>query len=260
MIFIDNVFFDMMNHFPHAYLTTNKRTLPIALVHVFVSLAKRLGLDASPINFPEKVLCHVKSPRQGDRPYHVNVFVRESSKCMIEMQDLGLHLSDPGLLHSIPNAYLSRYLDPADPSVMLLRAARNILVSYSHASHLSYDMAQGCLYLAMVIHLMFHGDVEGIGQIMRTVDLRPVDCATFLMDKLAPLLATPSRNMLEAHCKAVLEDEAIDAEIVHVRNSSQRVQYFIGLPFRHRRHGYIACTIQWDVGTFDFSLFPKDLL
>ncbi|KXN88780.1 F-box only protein 21 [Leucoagaricus sp. SymC.cos] len=242
----NNAFFDMMNHFPHAYLTTNKRTLPIALVHVFVSLARRLGLDASPINFPEKVLCHVKSHREGEQPYHVNVFVADSHKCMIQMQDLGQHLSNPHLLNTIPHAYLSRYLDPADPSVMLLRAARNILVSYSHASHIPYDLAQACLYLTMVVHLMFHGDIEGIGQIMRTVDLRPIDCATFLLDKLAPLLPSPTRILLESHCKPMLEEESIEAEMVQVRRVSQSVRYCIGLPFRHRRSGYIACIVRWD--------------
>jgi F-box protein 21 len=223
-------------------------------------LARRLSLDASPINFPEKVICHVKSRRQGDdRPCLIDVYVRDSSKCMVQIQDLRLHLSDPDLLNSIPTAYLSRYLDPADPSVMLLRAARNILVSYSHAPYLSYDVAQGCLYLTMVVHLMFHGDIEGAGQIMRTIDLRPVDCATFLMDKLATLLPAPSRLLLETHCKASLEVEATEAEKIRTRNGSPQVRYCVGLPFKHRRYGYIACTIRWDVSIFRLAVleFPE---
>jgi F-box protein 21 len=242
-----NSFFDMMNHFPHAYLTVNKRTLPIALVHVFVSLARRLGLNAFPINFPEKVLCHVKSFGEGEHPYYVNVFVSNARNCMIQIEDLGSHISDPRILNNIPHMHLVRYLDPADPSAMLLRAARNILVSYSHAAHLSYDIAQGCLYLAMVAHSMFHGDIEGIAQIMRMVDLWPVDCATFLLDKLSPLLSVPSRLLLESHCKQTLEEETVEAEMVQLRSVSQPVRYCVGLPFKHRRYEYFACIIRWDV-------------
>lgn len=244
------MFFEMLNHFPHAYLTTNKRTLPIALVHVFVSLARRLGLDASPVNFPEKVLCHVQSPREGDGPYHVNAFVDDAERCIIKIQDLGQHLSNPHVLNSIPQMYLSRYLDPADPSVMLLRAARNILVSYSHVPVIPYDVTQSCLYLAVVVHLMFHGDIESITQILRTVDLQPIDCATFLLDKLAPLLPPPTRILLESQCKHALEDEAIEAATVLARANSRPVQYCVGLPFRHRRYGYIACIVRWDVGGY----------
>lgn len=241
------MFFDVMNNFPHAYLTTNKRTLPIALVHVFVSLARRLGLDASPVNFPEKVLCHVRSPREGDGPYHINTYVSNADNCIIRMQDLRLHTSNPHILDTIPQAYLSRYLDPADPSVMLLRAARNILVSYSHVPYLPYDVAQSCLYLTVVVHLMFHGDIEGIARVLGTVNLRPVDCATFLMNRLAPLLSTPTRLLLETHCRQTLEEEAMEAAMVQTRNGPYSVQYFVGLPFRHRRYGYIACIIGWDV-------------
>ncbi|KAF9454114.1 hypothetical protein P691DRAFT_657002 [Macrolepiota fuliginosa MF-IS2] len=242
---LNNMFFDVLNHFPHTYLTTNKRTLPIALIHVFVSLARRLGLDASPVNFPEKVLCNVRSPR-GDGPYHINAFVEDAEKCIIKIQDLGLHLSDPRLLDSISQTYLSRYLDPADPSTMLLRAARNILVSYSHAPTLSYDVRQRCLYLAVVVHLMFHGDIEVIARILRAVDLRDVDCTTFLLDKLAPILPTPTKRLLETHCKIILDHEAVDATRVQTRHDSPPVQYCVGLPFRHRRYGYIACIVRWD--------------
>ncbi|KAJ3568594.1 hypothetical protein NP233_g5615 [Leucocoprinus birnbaumii] len=234
-----NVFFDMMNHFPHAYLTTNRLTLPIALIHIFVSLGRRLGLDASPINFPEKVLAHVRSHREREEPYYINAYVRDASECIISRGDLGLHLSNPDIL--IPT-----HLSPAAPSIMLLRAARNILISYSHASRLSYDMAQGCLYLAMVVHLMFHGDVEGVAQILRTVDLLPIDCSTFLMDKLAPILPPPSRMLLELHCKTALEQEAVESEKVQVRSRFEPVRYCVGLPFKHRRYGYIACIVRWD--------------
>lgn len=243
------MFIDILNHFPHAYLTSNKRTLPIALVHVFVSLARRLGLDASPINFPEKVLCHVQSPR-GDGPYHINTFVTDPEKCVVGLQDVGQHLSNPHLLGSISPTHLSQYLEPADSPSMLLRAARNILISYSNFQFIPYDVGQHCLYLALVVHLMFPSDVAVIAQILGILDVRPVNCETLLLGKLAPLLPFPMKALLESHCKGVLEDEAQQAATMHLRSASHPVQYFIGLPFRHRRYGYTACIIQWDVSTF----------
>ncbi|KAF7347690.1 F-box domain-containing protein [Mycena venus] len=59
-------FYDISNHFPHLYLTTNKRSIPISLVHIFVSLARQLGIPASPIEFPARVLAHISSPPGSD--------------------------------------------------------------------------------------------------------------------------------------------------------------------------------------------------
>lgn len=233
----------MANNFPHVYLTTNRRTLPIGLVHVFVPLARRIRLDASPVNFPQKVLCHVQSPR-GDGPYHVDTYVAGSGDCVIQMQDLLRHLSNH--VHSIPQTFLPRYLNPVDSDVMLLRAANNIRRSCWH-NRLSYDVAQSYQYLEAVIHLLFFDNIDVLAQEMDNLELCPVDCATFLWDKLAPLLSTQARTLLRIHCERTQANEALEAAMVQRRESTHAVRYFVGLPFKHRKFDYVACIIRWDV-------------
>jgi F-box protein 21 len=249
------MFFDVKNSSPHVYLTINKRTLPIGLVHVFVSLARRVGLDASPVNFPQKVLSHVRPPKEGDEPYHIDTCVTESDHCIVQRQDLLQYLSDhfPG----IPQAFLPGYLKPVGSFVMLLRAADNIRHSRWH-NRLPYDVAQSYQSLEVVIHLMFYSNIGVLAQALEHLELRPMDCAAFWLSKLAPLLSPDEKTLLEKHCEQFLENEALEAATVQRREGTQAVRYFVGLPFRHKKNDYVACIIQWDVSICFFSI-PKVL-
>jgi len=65
---------NVMNNFPHAYLTSTKETIPICLVHIFTAIATRLGLNVSPINFPGTVLAHVLPHHEGAEPIIVSIW------------------------------------------------------------------------------------------------------------------------------------------------------------------------------------------
>ncbi|EKM84117.1 hypothetical protein AGABI1DRAFT_110698 [Agaricus bisporus var. burnettii JB137-S8] len=128
---------------------------------------------------------------------------------------------------------------------MLLRAANNIRRSCWH-NRLSYDVAQSYQYLEAVIHLLFFDNIDVLAQEMDNLELCPVDCATFLWDKLAPLLSTQARTLLQIHCERTQANEALEAAMVQRRESTHAVRYFVGLPFKHRKFDYVACIIRWD--------------
>ncbi|KAJ6621183.1 hypothetical protein B0H10DRAFT_2019132 [Mycena sp. CBHHK59/15] len=219
-------FYDISNHFPHVYLTTNKRTIPISLVHVFVSLARHQGIIASPVEFPARVLVHVSSPPGAD-DFFVDVYGAETKAIISVRTDIPMMLMRLG----IPPDSLTQYISPCGAGPMLLRAARNILSSFRNDA--TRSTAQSAIYAALVSHMLSH------------VDLHPLYCATFLSD-LQPLLRPGCRRLLEQSCKNTLE---VEAQSIIVRSrSTEKVDmaYFVGMVFEHRLYRYIGCIIGWE--------------
>ena len=58
-----------MNQFPHAFLNPIRReTIPMSLVYIFVAVARRLGVQAWPANFPGVVQAHIQPADPLDAP------------------------------------------------------------------------------------------------------------------------------------------------------------------------------------------------
>lgn len=56
------------NSLPHCYLNgPDKSTIPLSLVHVFVAIARRLGLEAYYVNYPNRLLACVVPPSSPSR-------------------------------------------------------------------------------------------------------------------------------------------------------------------------------------------------
>lgn len=91
------------------------KTLPISLVYVFVAVAQRIGMEASPINYPGRVLARVSLANSPDCVF-VDVFGSLSTQNPLRLRTVDIEsTSDLGrAAHAAP---------------MLIRATHNIAAS-----------------------------------------------------------------------------------------------------------------------------------
>ncbi|KAJ7706003.1 hypothetical protein B0H17DRAFT_919198 [Mycena rosella] len=233
-------FYDISNHFPHLYLTTNKLSIPISLVHIFVSIARHpaIGVPASPVEFPARVLVHVSSPPGAD-DFLVDVYGAQTKPILSLRNDIPTMLLRLG----VPPDNLSQYVSPCGAAPMLLRAARNILSSFRNDA--SRSTTQSAIYAAVCIHLLLTNETQLVGHMLSHLDLDPIATATFLSD-LLPLLRQGCRNLLETACRSTLELEDQQAALVHPRTEEVHIAHYVGMVFEHRSYYYIGCIIGWE--------------
>ena len=228
---------NLLNHFPHRVLFNQQRTLPMSLVYVFVCIARRLGLDAFPVAFPHKVLA-VVLPLVGE-PIYVDVFDSATRPILSFSSDLPAMLQSLG----IDPATLSRWTTPAGTTVMLHRAAANILNSlemmttWSQGDHLTAHYAAYCALLlltrdARLVRALFVGGIGG-----------PLDHEVVLRGALRPILAAGAREQLDLFLAKHAEPEEGAPRSAGRRN----VIHFTGMVFRHRTYFYIGLIKGWDV-------------
>ncbi|RXW24004.1 hypothetical protein EST38_g1840 [Candolleomyces aberdarensis] len=117
-------FRSLMNHFPHTYLTTNKSTIPISLVHVALHLARHVGLDVSPVNFPGTVLGRVETgDAQPDHFFLINPSAPDINDSIL-LPNFGPTLTLPG-----------------DAEQLILRASRNVEASLVEKTNQTREFA-----------------------------------------------------------------------------------------------------------------------
>ena len=227
-----------MCNFPHAYLTTNKQTLPISLVHIFTAIATRLGLNASPINFPGTVLAHVLPRHEAAEPIIVNA----------------THPTNPILNSEINNAtqlLIASHFRPCTGLPMLIRASRNILSALS-SQDVPPSIFRPSLILSICVHLLLQANDDILQRLLADTYLHPWDCI-FLLDRLAPSLIPRCQSMIRSHCQSVLDQEAAAELNVH-RRTGIPVKYFVGMAFVHARYKYVGFIFGWDVSLFFFVI------
>ena len=226
-----------MNNFPHAFLTTNKQTLPISLVHIFTAIATRLGLNASPINFPGTVLAHVLPRHEAAEPIIVNAS----------------HPTNTILNSQINNATDLPPFQPCTGSLMLMRASRNILSSLMSIHDVRPSILHPSLLLSICVHLLFQADDDILDRLLADASLQPWDCI-FLLDRLAPQLMPRWRGMIRSNCQTVLDAEAAAELNIHNRTGTA-VKYFVGMAFVHVRYNYVGFIHGWDVSPSFFFCY-----
>jgi F-box protein 21 len=140
-------------HLPHSYLTTHKRTIPISLVHIFVTIARGLGLQASPIPFPHRVLAHVAAPNPNEKDIYVDVF---DAAILSAEGELTVLMAANG----IAPVDMTAYITPCGAREMLLRSARNMMSSLQHETPPRPTEQRSTLLFCFCIYLLL-GDLAG---------------------------------------------------------------------------------------------------
>ncbi|KAK7058387.1 hypothetical protein VNI00_002021 [Paramarasmius palmivorus] len=236
-------FHDIHNQFPHCYLTTRRHTIPISLVHVFVAIARSLGIEANPTDFPLRVLAHVSEPAEDKDDFYVDVFGSAQSPILSLRDDIPLLLSRQGIAVD----RMMDFIAPCGPTPMLLRAGRNIMASIHTPRGSPSLLAQTAITLVFTLHIQLGGRKELIPQFVAGCD--PIDCATFISEAMVETYPEGSelRDRLQGGVDEELEQEEKEARVVHYRSFEETsVQHFVGLVFRHRQYKYNGCIFGWD--------------
>ncbi|KAJ3721718.1 Hemimethylated DNA-binding protein YccV like-domain-containing protein [Lentinula raphanica] len=234
-------FHDLLNLFPHCYLTSHKRTIPLSLAHIFVSIAQSLGVAASPVDFPIRVLVHISTPDPKLDDFYVDVFGVQPI--------LTLREDIPALLarQAIPVANMLHYISPSGAAPMLLRDSRNILSSLN-ITNTSLSLIRSSALLALTIFLLLTGGAQVVHQLV--LHAEPLDCATFIAEALIPALDGTGRaqNDLRQGCQRTLDEEINTAQEIKSRSSEDGrvVRHFVGMLFEHRKYSYIGLITGWD--------------
>lgn len=212
----DSRFNTFNTRFPHWFLTTHKDTIPISLVYIFVCLARRLGMKASPIDFPARVLAIVSSPEPTVPDIIVDVFGFRTKAILSIQEDIPHLLVDAGT----PPLPITSYIRPASTASMIVRASRNILASFAFLpmESISEGDLQTAFYVGFTVNLIFLNDRRYLLNIMKHISRFPLDILSVLNDALAPGLSPPCQELLLASCKAAHEDEDEAAASVTLRS------------------------------------------
>ncbi|KAH9937278.1 uncharacterized protein B0H18DRAFT_969901, partial [Fomitopsis serialis] len=166
-------FYNPLNQFPHAIMRPESRkTIPMGLVYVYTSVARRLGIRASPTNYPGKVLCHIDpiDPEQNEMLFDV-----------CGHRDLRQMLVDIGLRPDMP----AEIIRPCKVGTILHRAAANTII----AVRWNHGLRCFC------ISLLQSQDNQILSQIM---DSKPLD---------AWRAQRAGADILAKHCEKLVETD-----------------------------------------------------
>ncbi|GJE85809.1 YccV-like-domain-containing protein [Phanerochaete sordida] len=232
-------FYRVTNQFPHFFLKPEgRRSIPMSLVYVFVAVARRLGIQASPANFPGVVQAHIQPPN-GERAKLMDMRGTDPPSEFPNTQYIQFW---PAMLQN-----QEEYSHPAAPSVMLSRACNNI------QAFMQQEMVAGVPQSPEVHDSAFYAGscwimVEGAANhiVPSPPDSKPLDFEAVLIDVLCPMLPSAMRNALSAHFQRIIEDDEARARSIKLHSSYPRVAFFVGLPFVHKRYNYLGVIYGWD--------------
>ncbi|TDL28333.1 hypothetical protein BD410DRAFT_834451 [Rickenella mellea] len=239
-------FHELQNHFPHTFLTTNKMTLPMSLVCVFVAIARRLGLEASPVGIPYRVIAHVSSRNPNIPDTYVDVFGSETHAILSATEDIPTLLMNVG----ITQANMHRWITPSSSALMLFRTARNIFVSFgagSESDERRYcaDNKKDSYYAATCAAVLVSNDVRVSAGICDSIrDIHPLDSEVILRTNLAPLLDISAREVLIQACNRI-EASYFENSPPARRNKPDRVSFHVGQLVRHDIESWKGCVVGW---------------
>ncbi|KAH9942962.1 hypothetical protein B0H21DRAFT_866326 [Amylocystis lapponica] len=240
----DSHWYNILIQFPHAFLSEGpyRKTLPMSLVYVFVAVARRLGIQASPTNFPGKVLCHIAAADPAapdmlfdmcsDNPPHVF-----SSKDPVRMR------ADVGLPPNAPDDYVL----PCSAATALHRAGGNIVmaVRWIHrrapAVRVVPEIPTWASYAASCVFLFHTPDLRLLA---RVAEWKPLDAVAVVQDGICPALASAMQTALAGICARQLETEELGGA-VWPRAGAGAVRFFVGLVVEHVDAGFVGCVRGW---------------
>lgn len=251
-----------------------KGCLPLQSVAIYCAIARRLGVDARPSNFPRHVHVVISAPTDillDGTPRSDNGSTRSEIEMMhmdpfrqneeVAQEDLLRQLSQIG----VPPHRYAEFLGPASELEMVLRTGRNILVSVDGLHMPGEESEDGdqqpdpdAAKYAALWSLFIQGDSDPG---MATVGRR--QATRFLLEKLqsdypqdADMYAETAPRLLEGlpeyplvlHLVQRLIAVGKEAKIPSPRPApdTDLVQHRIGTYFEHKRYGYRGFVVGWN--------------
>ena len=254
---LGNDFYNPLNQFPHAFMRAESRkTIPMGFVYVYTSVARKLGIRASPTNYPGKVLCHIDpiDPEQNEMLFDV---CGQAPPLVFTSRELPQMLLDLGLRPDMP----AEIIRPCRVGTILHRAAANTIIAVrwnqrrATAGEFPENQAW-CSYAALCISMLQNQD----NPIFAQVDSKPLDAVALMTDVVCPALTEPARDNLARYCEKIVEADEEAARTVWTRTGEPRtVLYFVGLMVQHAKYEYVGCIIGWHVSHEQFMFSNSSL-
>ncbi|KAG9119813.1 hypothetical protein FRC07_004968 [Ceratobasidium sp. 392] len=262
----DGQYYDLMNHFPHKFMTTNRRALPMSLVCTFVAIVTRLGFLSAPVGFPGHVHAWIALPS-----YHLPEFVpfepetdwedeTPTQRLHVDVfnSDVEPFLSSDSMRGTLNNLQVPRdqqpmLMRPSAASEMVLRAANNILHSVTRiqhlpGSHIQAETRGAALYASAMTFLVARPQAADAtrfiaGVISVVKEQFPLDADTVL-ERLSSLIFNqePARAV-GIHLRNALG--MLRSAPVNV-NKRTKERWWVGMMFRHARYNYVGVILGWD--------------
>ncbi|TFK30907.1 hypothetical protein FA15DRAFT_662973 [Coprinopsis marcescibilis] len=228
----------LLNKFPHLYLSTHKETIPMSLVHIFVSLCRQIGIQAFPISFPGTVLANV--PRKDTLPLAVNPSAIELHNAVLnERSDIVLDKSFPFSVFPGPHDDMLRAC--LDTGALLVRFHNNVQASMGDSRVIAGNRI-GAALMSLCVGALVHDD-NGIRHVLTEASILPFIDIFLLSKYLLPLLSPNKRQVLEFYWSDTLSSGQIQPKR---RSPKGSPNYFVGMVMEHAKYHYQGVIYGWD--------------
>lgn len=223
----------------------------MSLVCIFCAIAHRLGLRASIINFPNRILARIEG--------WMDMEVEDCESFIIDVFEYGEPLSPTEINNrlsfiGIPQTSAANFLHSASPSEVITRVGRNIIESLTRE--------EGGIVGSNDNSRSAHAAVAALLFVQPMVDALPNILYQFPMDVFSierdyiPIVQREGvegflmADRLRMTQRSILERDAQPIEprlrAQERKEDDKEVLYHIGTIFRHRRWGYIGVIKRWD--------------
>lgn len=222
----------------------------MSMAFIFVAVARRLGIQASPTNFPGKIQVYITSPRFPEQGDMLLDFVMDLPPLVFRSRDPTQMLAAAGL----PTDSRTDFVMPCSMTKMLTRSATNIItaVRFQRMGFLDIytETYENASYAACIALLLDTHDPQTIALV---VDVMPLDTVAILRNIITPVLGDATRAILTQRCRTREEEDEVRAVTTNLR-SEHNIRYSVGMVFQHVQFKYVACIIAWQV-RFDALCF-----
>ena len=141
-------------------------------------------------------------------------------------------------------------LIPTPGAKLLLRVSKNIMASLPDQRWTAYpkNVTQSAFMCALCLSFLFSPDDDSAIELLSARrHLPPMECYS-LSVSLCPLVNEERQEYLEEYCRQGLEWERREAfDPLGKHHMEYNVKHYVGQVFRHRKIGYDAVIVGWDV-------------
>lgn len=236
--------------------TLPSRTLPMSLVCIFCAVAQRLGLRASMIAFPSRIIARISgwasSNEDEQQSYILDIF--EGGR-VLSQEDIITRLSFVG----IPANHAEHFLRSANPNELVARVGRNIIQSLQRdeeGAHGGNDTSRSAH--AAVAALLFLQSNNLIDALPNIIQQFPMDVFSIEQDYIPVVTREGREGLLMADRLRSVQRAMLERDVAEIQprlrekerkpelGDDKEILHRIGTIFRHRRWGYVGVIVRWD--------------
>lgn len=246
---------NLANHLPHCVLYEETVKLPMSLAYVFISIARRLGLDARAVSFPSNVLVMV-TPSTGDIIYvdlydpSTHPVIYYAAEVDVLLQRMGIN-SESGALMGIG------ILSPTPLRKMLLRVVKNIhhcigsedlgldgnVMDVEDVEEDVEGYGRPGYYACYCATLIGTGNRSALPCLFNTSVGGPLDSTVVLKCMVRSSLAPHTREEFDR----LLAQQDFSDTCVPRTAGRGGVKYFVGMVCYIESHDFVGVIKRWDV-------------